>query len=213
MAEEAGEVVAGPGGEAGGSVLKKWGPLALIILLVQVIIAFVLIKMFMPEGGVPEREAAQEELFDRKIMAQQQGGEQDREGLPYYLKPEALEGITVNPAGTNSSRFVVITVELGLAGIDKEGDEVSSEPAKFEKVFGAAKLKVDEYGGRVKAIIIEVIRSKTIDQLESDAVKDVQKEIRQRLNKEVFRYLFDPKKDKKMSLEVIEILFTKVIFQ
>ena len=46
----------------------------------------------------------QEELFDNKVMTQQQGGEKVREGLPYYLKPAALEGITANPAAAYVAR-------------------------------------------------------------------------------------------------------------
>ena len=73
--------------------------------------------------------------------------------------------------------------------------------------------KIGENIGLVKSIFIEVVRAKTIDQLEGEYIKDVQEEIKQRLNNEVFPHLFDEKEDDQKEIKVEEILFTKMIIQ
>ena len=45
MAEEAAEESGGGGGGDGGSTLKKYGPLAAIVLLAQVVLAWVVIQL------------------------------------------------------------------------------------------------------------------------------------------------------------------------
>ena len=208
MAEEAVEESAGDGGGAsGGGVLKKWGPLAAIILLAQVVITWVLVQVLFKDN-MPERPP-EEALLEANVSAPQRGPAEEPEGLPFYL-PEELK-VTANPAGTNSDRFVVISVELGLVGKNEDGEDV--KPADFPATFAAQVGTIAQYIGRVKAIILEIVRSKTMDQLESDNIAEVQKEIKRRLNKEVFQYLFDPEEDGKKDIRVSEVIFPEIIIQ
>jgi flagellar basal body-associated protein FliL len=205
MADEAAEEAPAP--KAGGSVLKKWGPMVAIILLAQVVITWVLAQMFFKDN-IPDRPP-EEPLLEASVAAPQRGPEAEAKGLPFYL-PEKLK-VTANPAGTNSDRFVVISVELGLVGLDEDGEEV--KPADFPATFISEVGKINQYIGRVKAIILEIVRSKTMDQLESNNISEVQKEIKRRLNKEVFEYLFDAAEDGKKEIRISEVIFPEIIIQ
>lgn len=207
MAEEAVEESAGDGGGSNGGVLKKWGPLAAIILLAQVVITWVLVQVLFKDN-LPERPP-EEALLEANVSAPQRGPAEEPVGLPFYL-PETLK-VTANPAGTNSDRFVVISIELGLVGKNEDGEDV--KPADFPATFASEVGKITQYIGRVKAIILEIVRSKTMDQLESENISEVQKEIKRRLNKEVFQYLFDPEEDGKKDISVSEVIFPEIIIQ
>lgn len=209
MAEEAVEESAGNGGGgSGGGVLKKWGPLVVIILLAQAVITWVLVTVLFKDN-MSERPR-EESLLEANVAASQPGPQEEAEGLPFYL-PEELK-ITANPAGTNSDRFVVISVELGLVGKNEDGEDV--KPADFADTFADQFGAISQYIGRVKAIILEIVRSKTMDQLESDNIAEVQKEIKRRLNKEVFDHLFvDKEEHGEKKISVSEVIFPEIIIQ
>ncbi len=205
MAEEAAEeAVEAAEEKAGGSGIIKWVIIIFIVLVVQGGMIFGGIEWYVARSA-----DTVEELFAEKEAVKESGVKPEKKTLPYYLAE--LDGITVNPAGTNSSRFVVISAQLGVSGRDKDGKEVKL--ADFVDVFGEDVGKIQDYNGLVRSILIEVVRSKTIDQLEGEYIKDVQEEIKQRLNSEVFPHLFDEKEDDKKAMKVEEILFTKMIIQ
>ncbi len=207
MAEEAAEeAVEAAEEKAGGSGIIKWVIIIFIVLVVQGGMIFGGIEWYVARSA-----DTVEELFAEKEAVKESGVKPEKKTLPYYLQTGDLDGITVNPAGTNASRFVVISAQLGLSGEDEDGKEVKS--FDFFETFKEDMVKVNDYAGLVRSILIEVVRSKTIDQLEGEYIKDVQEEIKQRLNSEVFPHLFDEKEDDQKEIKVEEILFTKMIIQ
>lgn len=208
MSDEAqDEAPSGGGGAAGGSTLKKYGPLAAIVLLAQVVLAWVVIQVTLKDN-VGTRETAEELLPEVEEQMEGEEGTQSTE-LPFYLKrPAMLDGITANPAGTNAQRFVVVGIELGLIGHDADGEPF--KPKDIE-TNAEALLKVDANLGKMKAIIINVLGSKYIDQYEKQ-MAEIADEIRRELNRQVFEKIpWDD--DGKMGIEVAEVIFTGKIIQ
>ena len=189
-------------GEAGGSVLKKYGPLAAIVLLAQIVLAWVVIKVALP-GNMPQDEA-DEELETAYVQPTQQDEEDN--SLPFQYAPDALLNITANPAGTNMSRFVVIDAALGLIGHDEEGEKL--KPEKYLEIGS----KIDLNMPKIKAVITSVIRAQTVDRLEGEAFDEVTVNIRKKLNEEVFHRAFNLQRDK-MAVEVKEFIVLKIIVQ
>jgi|APSaa5957512622_1039677.scaffolds.fasta_scaffold97713_1 flagellar basal body-associated protein FliL len=205
MADE--EQEAPGGGAAGGSTLKKYGPLAAIVLLAQVVLAWIVIQVTISDKVQP---GDSEEPLLPEIQQQR---ESDDTGvsteLPYYLKrPETLGSITANPAGTNASRFVVIGVELGLTGTNADGE--AFKPADIEK-DAEALLLVDTNLGKMKSVILSILGKKYIDQYESE-MNEIAEEIRHELNRQVFDKISWDEDGQKI-IEVAEIVFTNKIIQ
>lgn len=181
----------GGDGEAGGSVLKKWGPLAAIVLAVQVVFTWALVS-FVPDLFNNDKEKEQEDeplVTDRAEVVSNQG--ESDEGLPFYYPGSFLTNITANPAGTNGERFLVFDLELGLKGADGEeehpGVDDKWDDENFTKTF-------DKFMPRIKSIVTEIMRSKTVNQLEGEFLKDAKQEMKTRLNQEIFVKIFKQKK-------------------
>ena len=205
MADE--EQEEGGGGAAGGSVLKKYGPLAAIVLLAQVVLAWVVIQVTLKDKvGLDDTEDPLIPEIEQQMVESADGSASTE--LPYYLKrPEVLERITANPAGTNASRFVVIGVELGLIGKNADGE---LKPAEIE-ADAPALLLIDSNLGKMKSIILSVLGKTYIDQFESemDLIGD---EILGELNRQVFdKISWD--EDGKKFIKVSEVVFTSKIIQ
>jgi flagellar basal body-associated protein FliL len=206
MADE--EQEEGGGGAAGGSVLKKYGPLAAIVLLAQVVLAWVVIQVTLKDKvGLDDTEDPLIPEIEQQMVESDDDDSASTE-LPYYLKrPEVLERITANPAGTNASRFVVIGVELGLIGKNADGE---LKPAEIE-ADAPALLLIDSNLGKMKSIILSVLGKTYIDQFESemDLIGD---EILGELNRQVFdKISWD--EDGKKFIKVSEVVFTSKIIQ
>ena len=196
------------GGAAGGSVLKKYGPLAVIVLLAQVVLAWVVIQVTLKDKvGLDDTEDPLIPEIEQQMVESDDDGSASTE-LPYYLKrPEVLDRITANPAGTNASRFVVIGVELGLIGKNADGE---LKPAEIE-ADAPALLLIDSNLGKMKSIILSVLGKTYIDQFESemDLIGD---EILGELNRQVFdKISWD--EDGKKFINVSEVVFTSKIIQ
>lgn len=205
MADEEQEDIGG--GAAGGSVLKKYGPLAAIVLLAQVVLAWVVIQMTLKDKvGPDDSEDPLLPEIEQQMQADDGSGSTE---LPYYLKrPEVLDRITANPAGTNASRFVVIGVELGLVGQNADGDNL--KPAEIEGDDDAM-LLIDSNLGKIKSIILSVLGKTYIDQFESE-MTEVGDEILRELNRQVFdKISWDD--DRKKHIKVSEVVFTSKIIQ
>ena len=207
MADE--EQEEGGDGAAGGSVLKKYGPLAVIVLLAQVVLAWVVIQVTLKDKvGLDDTEDPLIPEIEQQMVESDDGSGASTE-LPYYLKrPEVLDRITANPAGTNASRFVVIGVELGLIGKNADGENL--KPAEIEG-DAPALLLIDSNLGKMKSIILSVLGKTYIDQFESemDLIGD---EILGELNRQVFdKISWD--EDGKKFIKVSEVVFTSKIIQ
>lgn len=205
MADE--EQEEGGGGAAGGSVLKKYGPLAAIVLLAQVVLAWVVIQVTLKDKvGLDDTEDPLIPEIEQQMVESDDGSVSTE--LPYYLKrPDVLERITANPAGTNASRFVVIGVELGLIGKNADGE---LKPAEIE-ADAPALLLIDSNLGKMKSIILSILGKTYIDQFESemDLIGD---EILGELNRQVFdKISWD--EDGEKFIKVSEVVFTSKIIQ
>ena len=202
MAEEAAEEEGG-----GGSALKKYGPLAAIVLLAQVVLAWVVIQVTLKDKA-PEDE--QQELFEQELVDQGQQDESVDGSLPYYFQSPDLMDIPANPAGTNAERFVVVSVILGLRATDTDsGDDITAGLADNEPVNS----KLAQYTQRIRAISITIVRSKTIDQLESGLVDEVKEEIKKKLNADLFSKLFKIDDTNVVQVVVEEVEFSSIIIQ
>ncbi len=208
MADE--EQEEGGGGAAGGSVLKKYGPLAAIVLLAQVVLAWVVIQVTLKDKvGLDDTEDPLIPEIEQQMVESDDDGSSASTELPYYLKrPEVLERITANPAGTNASRFVVIGVELGLIGKNADGEQL--KPAEIE-ADAPALLLIDSNLGKMKSIILSVLGKTYIDQFESE-MGLIGDEILGELNRQVFdKISWD--EDGKKFIKVSEVVFTSKIIQ
>lgn len=207
MADEEQEDIGGGGGAAGGGVLKKYGPLAAIVLLAQVVLAWVVIQVTIKDKvGQGESEEQLIPEIEEQMKSEDTGESKE---LPFYLdRPDILGKITANPAGTNASRFVVIGVQLGLVGKNADGEDF--KPTEIAADAASIKM-IDENIGKIKAIILKILGSKYIDQYEQE-MDDIGEEIRRELNRQVFEKIaWD--EDGKMFIEISEILFTSKIIQ
>lgn len=210
MADEGEEGGGGGGGGDGGSVLKKYGPLALIVLLAQVVLAWVVIE-FALKDNVPEEK--QEDLIPEQSVELRSGQEEEKSRLPYYYSSEGMATITANPAGTNSERFVVLTVQLGLEAYNTEesppDDDITGGLADNTAVLD----KIALYNQRIESVIAKTVRLKTIDELDGEFISEVEEEIRKRLMKEIFERLFKVDDENKIEVRVAEVDISNVIIQ
>jgi len=208
MAEEAAEE--GGGGD-GGSALKKYGPLAAIVLLAQVVLAWVVIQ-FTLKDNVPEQ--AEEQLIPEQANVEiRQGQEEAKSRLPYLYISEDLNQITANPAGTNSERFVVLGVQLGLEAYNRDeappDDDITSALGGNTVVLD----KIILYDLKIKSTIVKILRGKTVDELDAQFIHEVQDLIRKTLNKEIFERLFKVDDENKIEVRVVEVNISDLVIQ
>jgi hypothetical protein len=206
----------GGGGGDGGSVLKKYGPLALIVLLAQVVLAWVVIE-FALKDNVPEEE--QGDLIPEQTVELRSGGQNDQQeensDLPHYYSPDALSSITANPAATNSERFVVLTVQLGLAAYNREESPPDDDITKTLSSNPDHSIFSDllPYEQRIVSVISKMVRRKTIDELDGEVIHIIENEIRKQLNEEIFERLFRVNEDQPYEVIVTEVDISSVIIQ
>jgi flagellar basal body-associated protein FliL len=194
---------------AGGSVLKKYGPLAAIVLLVQVVVAWVVIKTLLDPSSSEDRDPGDPLIPQQQVQAAI--SEEEGSGLPYQHPAEPIK-ITFNPAETNSERFAVLEIVLGLMATNEEGTlmtpaEVGADAASLALVDANMKL--------IRRSILRVLREKTIDDLESMNVEEVWKDVKSALNEEVFSKIawVDPDSESKKRVSIQEIIPTAIIVQ
>ena len=214
MAEEAAEENEAGGGDGGG-VLKKWGPLAAIVMLAQAIIAFVLIE-FVLRDNVPEQP--QEQLMPEnssvEIRQIQPEKEDVRDRLPFiYDSPKVLRTITANPAGTNSERFVVLSVQLGLEAYNTEESPPDDDITGALKDNTTVLEKIALYDLKIKALITSIIRGKTVDELDAQFQNELEGEMRDVLNREIFDRLFKIDEENKTKVRIVEVNISDIIIQ
>jgi len=215
MAEEAAEENEGGGGDGGG-VLKKWGPLAAIVMLAQAIIAYVLVEFVlrdnMPDG--PQEQLMPESSSVEIRQIQQPEKEDVRDRLPYiYDSPKVLRTITANPAGTNSERFVVLSVQLGLEAYNTEESPPDDDITSNLKDNTLVLEKIGEYDLKIKALITSIIRGKTVDELDAQFQNELESEMRDVLNREIFDRLFKIDDENKIKVRIVEVNISDIIIQ
>ena len=201
----------GGGEEAGGSVLKKWGPLAAIVLLVQSGVAAVLLNLF-GLGLFSEKKEQEEDSFETSMHdanSTQDEGDGGDEGLPFYYQNDLLKNVTANPAGTNGERFLVFDMELGLAGKNADGDRLEDIIFKEDEVFSK---NMEKFMPLIKSIATEIMRSKTVNELEGEFFKEVKDEIETDLNEKVFVKIFKKKKDG-FTIRVKDVNISRLVIQ
>ena len=218
MADEADEGGGGDegGGEDGGSVLKKYGPFAAIILLVQVVLAWVVIQYGLIGGGAEEEEVTFSPETPSVTVASD-GQDDDSGGLPFYYSSGLLSNITANPAGTNSERFIVVTAQIGLKCTTEDGSQYGAlNPTGFvatDPLFD----NVLAYEQRIVSIITKTLRRKTVDELSGENIDLIEVDIRTELQQQIFdRLEFEgkPIEDKiECKPRVTDVDFTNMIIQ
>jgi len=174
--EEGGGGGAAPAG-GGGGVLKKYGPLAAIVLLAQVVLAWVVITVTV--GDKMSSQEPDEPLIPEAEVSEG-GSTEESDELPFYYSNPALTGITANPAGTNAQRYAVLSVELGLVA-ENEGEPIPPEELATDADMA---LRAEKYMGLVKSIILAKLRSSNIDDLEYK-LGTILDELKAQLNQEV----------------------------
>ena len=208
MAEEAAEESGGGGGD-GGSVLKKYGPLAAIVMLAQAVIAFLIIEFVLKEN-MPEEP--QDPLIPQMTSeTTRQSGETPNDRLPYLYASEELKTITANPAGTNSERFVVLSVQLGLEAFNEDEEDITGKLGENLEVLDRIAL----YDLKIKSLIMRIIRGKTVDELDAQFQDELEDEIRQVVSKEIFDRLFKTGDgtENTTAVRVVEVNISDIIIQ
>jgi len=206
MAEEIAEE---GGGGSSGSVLKKYGPLAGIVLLAQVVLAWVVIE-FALKDNIPEQQP--DPLIPEAEAAPRGGADEERTALPFLYSSPELKSITANPAGTNASRFVMFTVRLGLVARDHD-ENPPKDITDSLKDDADLLAKIGEYDAMIKEIITQIVRLKTVDELDAERIDEVKDEIKLRLNKDIFQKLFQIDDDNKREVQVHKVIFADFIIQ
>jgi hypothetical protein len=121
--------------------------------------------------------------------------------------------ITANPAGTNSERFVVVSVQLGLEAYNRDDDppddDITGGLAENTDILDKIKL----YDQRIISVISKTIRLKTIDELDGELIDETEDEIRKRLNNEIFARLFAVTEEQKIEVVVSEVDISNIIVQ
>ena len=214
MAEEAEEDAGGgSGGGDGGSLLKKYGPLAAIVLLAQVVLAWVLVE-FGLSSNVKEEDTQLLVPDTPTVEMYSDGDKGEMTQLPYYYSKEEFKTITANPAGTNSERFVVVSVQLGLLIYNTDGEDVTADKITATDPLSEEPLsKILKYDNRIISVVNKTLRLKTVDQLQGEFIQDTEDEIRDKLNNEIFYRLYPADDDDKTKVEVSEVDFLNIIIQ
>ncbi|MFA6107326.1 MAG: flagellar basal body-associated FliL family protein [Candidatus Latescibacterota bacterium] len=215
----------------GGSVLKKYGPLALIVLMAQAVLGWVLLTQILhtDRPGTQEQQSTEQLIDDRPAPSGPEGGGRgtEHQELPFIYAPTKLAEMTANPAGTNSQRFVMFSVQLGIvaentAETDPEKRNLTEKMAEHPEVTE----KLNEYVALMKSIIVRIVRQKTIPELEGENLQATADEIRESINAEVleeafkvepdkpgFLGLFGGEKKNKIKVIVQDVIFTDIIVQ
>lgn len=217
MSEEEAEKPSGGGGSGdGGSVLKKWGPLAAIVLVAQVTVAWVLITTVFKDRAGGGEHASEPILADTQVP--EGGVKSDHTGpLPKYFTAPVLKKIMANPTGTDASRVVMVAVELGMIRTNEKAGEEEEEAAEGEgEKENPDFLPLNPYAGKMKALIIEAISAKGVDELlDPEGKKALQEEIKKTLNTQVMSKVFapNPEKENQKIFEISEVIFPEFVIQ
>lgn len=169
--------------EGGGGLLdtvKRYLPLIVGILVVQVAIGFVLVKWFFaPTAPPPEEHATQvEKPAEGAEHKPKPAKKKEKDKKEEKLEPadeiavifDKLDPIVINPAGSGGNHYVQIQVNLGLAQI---------EGTKPEEAFHL----VESRKAKILDTIIRIATSKTLEELNTEEGRTrFKEEIRKQIN-------------------------------
>jgi len=150
----------------GGSPLMKYLPIIAVVLVVQIVIAYFVANWWLAPADQPDGPPVEE-------VAETESAP-DGAGLPAAgaMPPgqvtvifEKLDPIVINPAGTEGMRFLSATVHLGL-----------SAPEVLAAIEG------NNLSSKIRDRLIDVLRAKTIDQLDPSHHGEIKSEMKERLN-------------------------------
>ena len=137
-----------------------------------------------------------------------------RDRLPFiYDSPKVLRTITANPAGTNSERFVVLSVQLGLEAYNTEESPPDDDITGALKDNADVLAKIALYDLKIKALITSIIRGKTVDELDAQFQNELEGEMRDVLNREIFDRLFKIDEENKTKVRIVEVNISDIIIQ
>lgn len=184
----------------------RYGAIVVAVLAVQAVMTWLFV-----EFGLRDRTTEDsDELIPDTVLHERP---RVREGPVYQYRSEYLQRILCNPAGTNAQRYVVADVELGLRlydlSLQRGSVDVTPKLGRDVKLLALA----EQQAPRMRSIISAVLRAKTIDQFEGDALAAVAEEVKKRLNSEVFASLLDAQKTPDREIRVAEVLFTGLVIQ
>jgi len=151
--------------QEGGLNLKRYLPYIAGVLVVQIIIGYLLVNWLFAPDEVLEEEEVVEEVLPAEEEQLATNGPLGIVSVVY----ENIEDIVVNPAGTEGLRFLSAKINLGLASPEVE-------------VF----IEENKQGSKIRDRLIDILRSKTITQLEPENHQRLKDEIKERLNVEGF---------------------------
>ena len=142
-------------------------------------------------------------------------GDSDDDPLPYLYASDELKTITANPAGTNSERFVVLSVQLGLKASNTEesppDDDITDKLGENAEVLD----KIALYDLKIKSLIMRIIRGKTVDELDAQFQDELEDEIRKVVSAEIFDRLFKTGEgtENTTKVSVVEVNISDIIIQ
>ena len=169
--------------QEGGFNLKRYLPIIAGVLVVQVIIIYFAVNWFLAPDEVPEEGEVAEEVLPQEEEEQ----ELDSSTLIVANVYEKIDDIVVNPAGTEGLRFLSAKINLGLNGPEVE-----------------AWIETMNQDSKIRDRLIDILRAKTISQLEPENHQVIKEEIKKRLNEEVFRG---------QGTAVVEVYFQNFVLQ
>jgi flagellar basal body-associated protein FliL len=186
MADEL-EVAEASEAVGGGGLLdtiKKYLPLIVGILVVQIIIFYILAKVFW--GSSPADPPAEEHAAKVEKEKPAEGAEhkpkpekkKEKDKKEAHLEPadeiavvfDKLDPIVINPAGSGGNHYVQIQVNLGLTHIEGGKDEEALHLVESRKA-------------KIMDTIIRIATSKTLDELNTEEGRTrLKEEIRKQIN-------------------------------
>lgn len=172
-------------GEEGGSSLMKYLPIIGGLLVLQIVIAYFVANWWFVPAETPADVVSEqvEEVKAEEIV--------DAELAPAAVAAlyEKLETIVVNPAGTDGLRFLSATIHLGVSSLEV-----------------AAAIDEKQLSSKMNDRLIDILRGKTIGQLEPEYHDTIKAQMRTELNK-----ILGAKPGTQMP--IVEIYFTGFVLQ
>ncbi len=193
----------------GGSILRKWGPLAAMVLLAQSVVAFAIIWFVFKDNVTAQQER---QLLPAEELTKKAGLEEEPDALPFIYASDELKNITANPAGTNAERFVMFSIKLGLVAREHRDSprDVTSGLARNT----AALERIRAYDSLIKSRIVRIVRLQTVEQLDGRNLENVQEKIRHEVNQTVLERLFPiPDDSNNLEIRVQDVIFSDIIIQ
>lgn len=194
------------------SAVRRFGPLAFLILAAQIAIAWVLIQALLtPKSTVrvdDDPMLAQEWMGEPEAPAE---GEESSEGLPYYYQMDALQGVVVNPAGTEGLRYLLASLELGLKAYDRRAQPPEDDVTATLAADAELLKSIDGHGNLMRAIASEELSRRPIEVYEGRQLAPLQEVIRDRINREVLLPAFGG--GEPPEIVVAEVVFIELVIQ